>query len=72
MNGNISFVNRTFLCTKSFESEGRQCLKGETYTAFSNVSGVKFVFENDDMNFTHELFERVVDAWSNLLVETTP
>lgn len=66
------FRNRSFLCTKSFESEGRYCKEGETYTAFFNgVDSYKFVFENGDMNFTIELFERVAEAWKDVIVETT-
>lgn len=67
----INYTTRKFLCTKSFASEGRYCLKDETYTAHPIDGGYKLVFENGDMNFTDELFERVVDAWSEVLIEIT-
>lgn len=67
----INYTTRKFLCLESFSSEGRHCLKGENYTAYPIGGGYKLVFENGDMNFTDELFERVVEAWSDVLVEIT-
>lgn len=67
----ISYATRKFLCLESFSSEGRHCLKDETYTAHPIDGGYKLAFENGDMNFTDELFERVVDAWSDVLIEIT-
>ena len=56
----------------SFASEGRYCEEGETYTAYVLGSdGYKFVFENGEMNFTTELFERTIEAWKDVLVEVT-
>lgn len=72
MYSHINYTRRTFLCLKSFESEGRVCLKDETYTAYYGDGSVKFVFENGDMNFSQDLFNKVVDAWSDVLIETTP
>lgn len=72
MDRHISYLRRTFLCLSSFASEGRYCKEGETYTAYQSEGSVKFVFENGDMNFTPELFDEVVEAWSAVLVETTP
>ena len=66
------FTERKFKCLSSFESEGRYCNKGEVYTArVYEGDYTKFIFENGDMNFTDELFERVVEAWSDVLVEIT-
>ena len=67
----INYTTRKFLCTKSFSSEGRYCLKDETYTAYPIDGGYKLVFENGDMNFTDELFKSVVEDWSKVLVEIT-
>lgn len=67
----INYTTRKFLCLESFSSEGRHCLKDESYTAYPIGGGYKLVFENGEMNFTAELFERVVEAWSDVLVEVT-
>lgn len=65
----LSYTTRKFLCLESFSSEERHCLKDGTYTAYPIESGYKLVFENGEMNFTKELFERVVEAWSDALIE---
>ncbi|MEB7440919.1 hypothetical protein NGC20_13085 [Enterococcus hirae] len=67
----ITEETRKFICLESFSSEGRYCNKGETYTAYPIEGGFKLVFENGDMNFTTELFGRVVETWSDVLLEVT-
>lgn len=61
--------DRHFICIDSFESEGRYCLVGEVYTAYKIDGGYKMVFENGEMNFTDNLFERTLKAWEGVLVE---
>lgn len=61
--------DRHFICIDSFESEGRYCLVGEVYTAYKIDGGYKLVFENGEMNFTDNLFERTMKAWEGVLVE---
>lgn len=61
--------DRHFICIDSFESEGRYCLVGEVYTAYKIDGGYKLVFENGEMNFTDNLFERTLKAWEGVLVE---
>lgn len=64
------FTERKFKCLNSFESEGRFCKKGEIYTARVYVGDyTKFIFENGDMNFANELFERVMIDWKDILEE---
>lgn len=66
------FTERKFKCLSSFESEGRYCKEGEVYTArVYEGDYTKFIFENGDMNFTDELFGRVVIAWKDVLEETS-
>lgn len=61
---------RKFRCLESFVSERRYCDKGEIYTAkVYEGDYTKFIFENGDMNFTNELFEKVVVEWSDYLEE---
>ncbi|WP_230209447.1 hypothetical protein [Enterococcus casseliflavus] len=62
-------IDRHFICIDSFESEGRYCLVGEVYTAYKIDGGYKLVFENGEMNFTDNLFERTLKAWEGVLVE---
>lgn len=64
-------TDRYFRCTESFVSEGRKCLAGLVYTAETYEDHVMLFFENGDMNFTLELFERVVKAWYPALIEIT-
>ena len=61
--------DRHFICIDSFQSEGRYCLVGEVYTAYKIDGGYKLVFENGEMNFTDNLFERTLKAWEGVLVE---
>lgn len=61
--------DRHFICIDSFESEGRYCLVGEVYTAYKIDGGYKLVFENGEMNFTDNLFDRTLKAWEDVLVE---
>jgi hypothetical protein len=61
--------DRHFICIDSFESEGRYCLVGEVYTAYKIDGGYKLVFENGEMNFTDNLFERTLKAWEGVLVD---
>ncbi|WP_461199240.1 hypothetical protein [Enterococcus sp. N249-2] len=67
----VNDTTRKFLCLDSFSSEGRKCYKDEIYVAYPVEGGYKLVFENGDMNFTEELFERVVEAWAGVLLEIT-
>lgn len=68
----VNYTTRKFLCLESFSSEGRKCYKDEVYAAYPlEGGGYKLVFENGDMNFTEELFKRVVEAWGGVLLEIT-
>lgn len=67
----INYTKRKFLCLENFSTEGRYCFKDKTYTAYPVSGGYKLVFEYGDMNFTNELFERVIDEWSDVLMEIT-
>lgn len=60
---------RKFLALETFESEGRFCKEGEVYTAVSIGNGYKLIFENGDMNFVTELFERTVESWKESFLE---
>lgn len=64
------FVTRKFKCIESFESEQRYCLEGKVYSAH-RIGGDDWclVFENGEMNFTKDLFERVVKDWKPVLEE---
>lgn len=62
--------DRAFRCLSTFSSEKRMMLKGEVYTAEPMVEdGWTLIFENGAMNFTDELFERVVKDWSEVIEE---
>ena len=64
----MKWLPNSVVCT--FESEGRYCKEGEVYTArVYEGDYTKFIFENGDMNFTDELFGRVVIAWKDVLEE---
>ncbi|MGM0217669.1 hypothetical protein [Enterococcus sp. AZ126] len=64
------YTVRTFRCIKNFSAEDRYCEEGRIYEARVYVGDyTKLIFENGEMNFTNELFERTLDAWSDVLVE---
>lgn len=60
---------RKFKCIESFSTEGRYCYEGEIYEAHPFYDYYKFVFENGEMNFSDELFERVVEEWKDVIEE---
>jgi len=65
----VRMEERKFKCLKSFTSEGRYCLRDEIYTAYKISHGWKFVFENGEMNFTSNLFERTLEDWNTVIEE---
>ena len=55
---------RKFKCVESFISEGRKCIEGNTYIAkVFDDDYVKLIFENGEMNFTPELFDKTMVVW---------
>lgn len=63
-------VFKKYKALSSFSSEQRICKEGEVYTAYDcGGDCIKFVFENGDMNFTKELFNRTMYAWKDVLEE---
>lgn len=62
--------DRTFRCLSTFSSEKRVMVEGGVYTAEPMIEdGWTLIFENGTMNFTDELFERVVKDWSEVIEE---
>lgn len=49
---------RKFKALESFSSEGRNMIESEIYIAYPIDNGYKLVFENSEMNFTRNLFEK--------------
>lgn len=64
------YTVRTFKCIKSFSTEGRFCKEGKIYEArVYEGDYTKLMFENGEMNFTNELFDRTIVAWKEQFIE---
>lgn len=65
-------VFKRYKALSSFSSEQRICKEDEVYTAYDcGGDCIKFVFENGDMSFTKELFNRTMEAWKDVLEEVS-
>ncbi|MCX67268.1 hypothetical protein DXP70_08150 [Listeria monocytogenes] len=60
---------RYFKALETFESEGRIFKEGEIYPAEYKNESVVFIAENGQFMFTERLFEKLVIAWDDSIVE---